>query len=159
MISGVFALIPPFINAKTSFHKIIDLKMKSVTFISCLTSLAVAVASPHPKCSSTSVTPCSCPLGTQYQQEVTFGVIGASASEVRAVTLDCIFPHPSFRSTTKLTSCRLQNGMARYGPHQHYRQRQQSWYRPLYQHSHHPRYHHFSRKGLGRCNSFAMGYC
>lgn len=29
------------------------------------------------------MTPCSCPSGTQYQQEVTFGVIGASVSDVQ----------------------------------------------------------------------------
>lgn len=42
-----------------------------------------------PACSSTSVTPCSCPNGTDYWQSATLTVIGAAASDVKALIDDC----------------------------------------------------------------------
>ncbi|CAD6589383.1 MAG: hypothetical protein ASARMPRED_004020 [Alectoria sarmentosa] len=48
-----------------------------------------ALAASLPACSSTSITPCSCPSGTSYEESVTFAVIGAAATDVMALTSDC----------------------------------------------------------------------
>ncbi|MCJ1425367.1 hypothetical protein MMC29_003266 [Sticta canariensis] len=51
------------------------------------TALAAPAAS-LPACSSTSITPCSCPSGTSYEESATFAVIGAKAADFKAVTSD-----------------------------------------------------------------------
>lgn len=48
-----------------------------------------ALAASLPACSGTSTTPCNCPAGTTYAQSVTFAVIGAAATDVKALISDC----------------------------------------------------------------------
>ena len=54
---------------------------------SLLAPAALAVS--LPACSSTSILPCSCPSGTTYGQSVTFAVIGATATDIKALISDC----------------------------------------------------------------------
>jgi len=66
--------------------------MKLSASLTTLTLVApAALAQTLPACSTNSVTPCSCPSGTAYEQSVTFAVIGAAAADVMAVTSDCSF--------------------------------------------------------------------
>lgn len=66
--------------------------MKFSTSLSTFGLLApAALAAPAARpavCSSTSITPCTCPNGTSYQQSVTFAVIGAAATDVFALISD-----------------------------------------------------------------------
>lgn len=61
--------------------------------LSRLSQLAVlaplALVSALSPCSQVSGTPCSCPNGTQYQESVTFIVIGAAATDVRDLLAPC----------------------------------------------------------------------
>lgn len=61
------------------------------TILALLASAAtmLALATPLQACSSTSITPCGCPDGTEYAQSVTFATIGAKATDVRALIGDC----------------------------------------------------------------------
>lgn len=88
-------------------------------------------------------TGCSCPPGTQYQQEMTFGAIGGSASDVRAVTVDCSLPQPGSQSAAKPHPVDFKTAWLGMVPIN-----TNGKERRVYQHSHHPRYHHFSRKGM-----------
>lgn len=70
--------------------------MKCFTSISFATILAIgAQANSLPACSDKSITPCSCPAGTDYSQSVTFAVIGAAAKDVRALIADCKAARPT----------------------------------------------------------------
>ena len=74
-----------------SGYKSIPFTMKLSTSFGTLAVLVpAALAASLPKCSSTSTTPCTCPSGTQYEQSVTFAVIGAAAKDVKALTSDCL---------------------------------------------------------------------
>jgi len=65
--------------------------MKLSAIIISFASLALtAIAQSLPACSADSGTPCSCPTGTEYQQSVTFAVIGALGTDVKDLLTDCV---------------------------------------------------------------------
>ena len=61
----------------------------SLSFAAVTLVAPAALAASLPACSSTSTLPCSCPSSTTYGQSVTFAVIGATATDVKALISDC----------------------------------------------------------------------
>ena len=62
----------------------------STPFCTFAILVPAALAASLQKCSSTSTTPCACPPGTEYEESVTFVVIGAAATDVKAQISDCL---------------------------------------------------------------------
>lgn len=74
----------------SQYHRV-PLLLRIAMKLSAFALLApVVLAAPFPICSSTSITPCSCPSGSSYAQSVTFAVIGAAATDVEALISDCL---------------------------------------------------------------------
>jgi hypothetical protein len=70
----------------------------SITILTSLVVSGVSLAaesssySTLPQCSSKASTPCKCPVGTQYLECVTVGVIGADIFNVEDLVNDCKLP-------------------------------------------------------------------
>lgn len=69
--------------------------INSIVILTALAALGSSLAadnSPYNtlrQCSSKASTPCQCPVGTQYLECVTVGVIGADAFDVGDLVNDC----------------------------------------------------------------------